>query len=136
MRLIILLLTLIASLTFANPVVDPIAYDIMVEVKEQYRDSELDLILKMLITSKDLSDHEFEKVKEQVEYFLDSDQFFETGGAYLTALFTEQELESLLTLLQNESLIGDENFRSGDKLKKMMNLLRPYIGKYLVSKLR
>jgi hypothetical protein len=118
------------SLAFAQSVL-PISMDIMREVQSGYRSGELEEYILLVTVGKELSEDDYQAVANEVNMFFESTTFLETGGAYLSALFTERELNEVLTVLRDSSLRDDPNYGGARKLEMMMQKLKPYIIKYL-----
>ncbi len=126
----ILLFCLFATVCLGQQVL-PISMDIMREVQVQYQTGEIDRYIEQVVSGRRLTDDEIASVEEEVQYFFDSEQFIETGAQYLTAYFSERELEEILMVLRDSSLENDPNFQGAVKLKILMKKLKPYIVQYL-----
>jgi len=118
------------TLCFAQSML-PVSIDIMRELQIQYRSGETDLYLERVIAGREITEDQRYDIEQKVQFFFDSDQFLETGAQYLTALFTERDLEEILMVLRNPSLANDPNYQGAVKLNHLMNRLKPYLVQYL-----
>ncbi len=126
----IMLFCLFATVCFGQQVL-PISMDIMREVQAQYQNGEVDHYIEQILSGRELTEDERYGIEEEVQYFFDSEQFIETGAQYLTAYFSERELEEIMMVLRDSSLANDPNFQGAVKLNRLMNKLKPYIVQYL-----
>ncbi len=133
MKKILLLLILLFSLSFGQTIL-PISLDIMTELRSSYQSGEIEEYIKMVTRGQQLSEEDYDEISYEVELFFESDQFLETGGAYLSALFTERELDDILMVLRDSSLRNDPNYSAALRLDQLMKRLKPYIIKYLRHK--
>ncbi len=109
----------------------PASMDVMRELRNSYQNGEIDEYIRLVTRGQELTEDDYDEISFEIESFFDSDQFLETGGAYLSALFTERELDEVLAVLNDSSLKSDPNFGGAQKLELMMKKLKPYIVKYL-----
>jgi hypothetical protein len=113
----------------------------MREIKIQYKTEKLQMYLTAYLQDKNLSDQQLYQVKNRMNYFFDSDTFTETGAAYLTALFSENDLRDILQAIQNGSFFDNSPSRNRNtnpkssalthKLQQLFEKLDPYLYRYL-----
>ncbi len=130
LKRIILLICLISTVIFGQMIL-PASMDVMRELRNSYQNGEIDEYIRLVTRGQQLTEDDYDEISSEIESFFDSDQFLETGGAYLSALFTERELDEVLMVLNDSSLRSDPNFSGAQKLELMMKKLKPYIVKYL-----
>lgn len=130
MKTVFLTLFLLFSFSMSQTIL-PISVDIMEELRHSYRSGEIDEYIKLVTRGQNLSEEDLDEISLEVEAFFESNQFIETGAQYLSALFTERELDEILTVLNDSSLRYDPNYAGAVRLEQVMNRLKPYIVKYL-----
>jgi uncharacterized membrane protein YheB (UPF0754 family) len=117
---------------FAAPNIHTAAVKIMREIKVVYKTEKTNKFLENYLKERNLSPEQISDVRERIDYFFDSQTFIETGAAYLTALFDENDLKNIFNAVRN----GDfwENKRKDLAVKKVQKLfaeLDPYLYRYL-----
>ncbi len=126
----ILMLCVFTTLCFSQNIL-PVSMDIMREFQSQSQTGEINSYMDQIVSGRELTEDQRYDIELEVQFFFESEQFIETGAQYLTALFSERELEEILMVLQDSSLANDPNFQGAAKLKRLMNKLKPYIIQYL-----
>ncbi len=126
-----ILIILATAVALSAQGVLPVTLDIMEELKQNYKNGEIDSYIESVLKNQNISEEDSLTAADEIERFFDSDQFVETGAQYLSSLFTERELQEMHAVLRDSSLRNDPNFAGAAKLDQMMNRLKPYIIKYL-----
>ena len=127
-------LILMLPLFISAQTVLPVARDIMYALQDSYRNGEIENYIQLVTKGQHLTEEQEQEIRDLVEGFFNSNQFIETGGAYLSSLFSERELNDILKVVQDPSLKDDPNFGGAQKLENLMTTLKPYIVRYLRSK--
>ena len=117
---------------FAAPKIHTVAVKIMREIKVVYKTEKTNKFLENYLKERNLSPEQISDVRERIDYFFNSQTFIETGAAYLTVLFDENDLKNIFNAVRN----GDfwENRRNDfavKKAQKMFAELDPYLYRYL-----
>ena len=128
------LLTLVLSISIFGQSILPISRDVMAEVKRSYESGEIEWYFKAVVKGLNLTVEQEDDIRSGVDNFFDSNLFIETGAAYLTSLFNERELNDILRVLDDPTLMGEPDFEGARKFNRMMTTLKPYIVSYLKTK--
>jgi len=133
-RIIIMIEVIIVFCTnlSAAPIIHTAAVKIMREIKVVYQTEKINKFLEYYLKERNLSAQQISDVRERIDCFFNSQTFIETGAAYLTALFDENDLADIFNAVRN----GDfwENKRNDPAVKKVQKLfaeLDPYLYRYL-----
>ena len=116
----------------ALPVLNSTAVKIMREIKIVYQTQKASMFVDVYLRERNLDSEQIADVRERINYFFNSQTFVETGAAYLTALFNENDLSDIFTAVQNGDFL--ENKRNSPAVKKVQKLfaeLDPYLYRYL-----
>lgn len=133
--IILIILSFFAGI-FASPPISTASMKIMREIKMQYKNEKAQMFLSAYLKDKNLPDEQIFEIKDRLYLFFDSDTFLETGAAYLTALFNENDLTEILRAAENGSLfdanrLNQQNSGLTRKLQKLFSKLDPYLYMYL-----
>jgi hypothetical protein len=137
--IIIMIISAVFAGIFASPRISPTATRIMREIKFQYKNEKAQMYLSAYLRDKNLTNEQVVQIRERMNFFFDSDTFLETGAAYLTALFNENDLSEILTAVMNGFAFENGSNRSRNqrsaeltrKLQRLFSELDPYLYRYL-----
>lgn len=137
--IITLIILFISTEISASPQISPTATKIMREVKLQYKTEKAQMYLSVFLSDRNLTEDEIFKIRERMNYFFDSDAFLETGAAYLTALFIENDLSEILSAIENGNFFDKQAGRNryegnaalARKMQRLFERLDPYLYRYL-----
>ena len=110
---------------FASPHISPTATRIMREIRVEFRNEKAREYLSIYLRDKDLTNEQIVQVRERMDYFFDSDKFLETGAAYLTAFFNENELSQI-----SSSVLSGRFFDSGSSADPLMRRVNKLLSNF------
>jgi Sec-independent protein translocase protein TatA len=136
---VILIIVFLFVGIFASPQMSPTATKIMREIKQQYKTEKAQMFLSAHLRDKNLTNEQISDIRERMNYFFDSNTFLETGAAYLTALFNENDLSNILTSIMRGDFFDNrtgKNRQANDivlakKIQQLFDKLDPYLYMYL-----
>ena len=126
---------MLITLSFSEANIYPISKEIMVKIKDGYREGKGESYIENIVKSNNLNEEEEDVLRDYVDDFFDSDLFIKTGSQYLSALFTEKDLQDIMMALADGYLnTNDDNYPAAKRLQKMFDSLDPYVYKYIKHK--
>lgn len=119
---------------FASPQMSPTAIKIMREIKITYQTEKANKYIETYLKEKRLNDEQIRGVRGRMDYFFSSQTFIETGAAYLTALFHENDLIDIFNSVRNGDFLENNRRKfipAMNKVQRLFNELDPYLYQYL-----
>jgi hypothetical protein len=112
----------------------PTAIKIMREIKIMYQTEKADKYIENYLRDKDLNTEQIRDIRERMSFFFNSQTFVETGAAYLTALFSENDLIDIFNSARNGSFLEKSYEKPTPamiKVQRLFSELDPYLYRYM-----